>query len=320
MIFRFAIASFFILVLTILNLFLGSIAVSITLEHYVWAFLKIIVFLLMVYEIKREWKFSIKSKKEILYSEKIKTEDYISVIAVIFGTLASFALNNELNMQAVAASSIVGIIPAFVLNKYQIPIYCGSFVGMASAEVFTSYPNVFLAGLITGILLVSAKPVFTGFGGKLGAAAFFGTMSVSLIAGKFPLQSQKLSLTVNYLVVFYFVLGALGTYLLNEKKKIGVVASSGIVGLLAAVILPLIHPENGDLLSVAVFCASFIGMSSIDRMQRKAYMTIAGVFGAIIFVYTSTLYIGLGGKLGAIAFGSTIATAGLIDIKRKYIK
>lgn len=320
LVFKFSIVSFFVLGFTVINLFFLSFVTSVNEGHNVLGFFKFVILMLMGYEIKNEWIKRIGRERAEILEAKFEYEDFISIAMVVIGTLVSFALHNELGLQAVASSSVVGLVSAIVLPRYQIPLYCGSFAGMASIEVFSRYETVLVAGVVAGLTLVATKPIFKGFGGKLGISAFVGTMVTSLIFGKFSQGQAELSIRVSDWIILYFILGATLTFMIDERKRIGAVASSSIMGLIGSVFLPLLYGSEGDIYSVAVFCGSFIGMTSLERIKKRRFMIVAGVFGSIIFVYTNSLYAGLGGKLGAIAFGSTIAMAGLIDLSKNVLE
>ena len=320
MVYKFSILGFFVLSFAVIELFFMSFVVSANESHPVIAFFKFIILMLMAYEIKNEWINRMGKEQDEIMEQKFEFEDLESIFMVIVGTIISFALNNEFGLQAVAASSIVGFLASIVIPKHQIALYCGSFAGMASIEVFSRYESVLLSGLITGITLVFTKHVFKGFGGKLGISAFVGTTISAAIMDKIPRGSIELSIKVSDWIILYFILGAAITFMIDEKKKIGTVGSSSIVGIIGALLLPIIHGNEGDLYAIAAFCGTFIGMTSLQRIKKRRYMIAAGAFGSMIFVYTNSIYVGLGGKLGAIAFGSTIAITGLMDFSRKVLQ
>jgi len=56
-------------------------------------------------------------------------------------------------------------------------------------------------------------------------------------------------------------------------------------------------------------------MSTTSKLENWASVILASAIGTIIYLYTAPYFAGLGGKLGLIAFGSTITTAGINNFK-----
>ena len=104
-------------------------------------------------------------------------------------------------------------------------------------------------------------------------------------------------------VVIWVPLGALICYLLNVYTDLGSVLSAGIVGTLASFI-PVLNKESLYLskLPAAIYCGVFVGMSSIDVSPSITFVIIAGVIAGIVYLLSKNLFVGLGGKLGTIAF------------------
>ncbi len=245
--------------------------------------------------------------------------DAYNFLFVFFGAIVTFLLSSSiagldfgpvLIPSAVVASSVVGIAMALVKPAYAVPAFCGSFAGMACTETY-SHLSLILAAGAAGLVYVLSKYVFDGFGGKLGTIAFSGCVAATLLTHRiFPAGSIP-GWEVGRYLVLVSVLAALITYILSTRLKLNVVFSSAIVGLTAGVLLPLISAEHGSNLAVMAFCASFAGMSARRRVVNEAYMAVAGLICALIFIYSAPHLGGAGGKLGTIAFGSSIAVFGL---------
>ncbi|NMP04477.1 hypothetical protein HHE94_17380 [Pseudoalteromonas arctica] len=62
--------------------------------------------------------------------------------------------------------------PAHYKNHPYAAIYAGSFAGMCSTHLITSYWEIAIISLIGSSLYVLTMNMFTGFGGKLGSVAF----------------------------------------------------------------------------------------------------------------------------------------------------
>ncbi|GGG45973.1 hypothetical protein [Bizionia arctica] len=122
-------------------------------------------------------------------------EDYVYekitvAIWVPIGAIICFALNVYTGLGSVLAASITGVLASFIpcLNKKSyylkdLPpaIYCGTFIGMSSMEISSSWNFVLAAGVLSGIYYILSKNLYIGIGGKLGTIAFGGVISVSLI-------------------------------------------------------------------------------------------------------------------------------------------
>jgi len=241
-------------------------------------------------------------------------------LAVLVGGIVTFYLSCEIGLGAVVASSLIGILAAMIVPKYGAAAYCGSFVGMSSGALFCAYSEVALASAIAGIIYVIGRDVFSGFGGKLGTTAFIGATLTALILGREFLITPISDWNTNLWVLLFAFLAAPLTFYLNCTLGNGPVLASGAVGLVGGLILPVLFPEIGALLAVVVICASFTGMSNKTRCPKLWHMLVAGVFTGILFIFTTPLLGGAGGKLGTIAFAAIISVNGFRIINQKLHK
>lgn len=241
--------------------------------------------------------------------------------AVFLGAAVTFLISVEFGLGAVVASGLVGLLGAALIKSHAVALFCGSFVGMSSPAVFAHFPWILLAGAIAALLFVLTRTVLNGFGGKLGTIAFFGAVTAALIGG-LRLRSMDVPTGIDALwILGYSVVAATLTYTLNVCLKNGPVVASALVGIAAGLLLPAIHgPQTGPTLSVIAFCASFAGMSSSNRLPNAVAASIAGLFCGLVFVYSSPYFHGAGGKLGTIAFGSTIAVWGLAQLTSPVVR
>ena len=108
-------------------------------------------------------------------------------------------------------------------------------------------------------------------------------------------------------VAVWVPLGGLICYLLNLYTDFGSVLSAGIVGTLAS-FLPMINKESTYLkkLPDAIYCGVFVGMSSVEIIPSIVLVIVAGVFAGVFFMLSKNLFVGIGGKLGTIAFGGVV--------------
>jgi hypothetical protein len=249
------------------------------------------------------------------------TKSAKTAAAVLFGTVAAFFVNIELGHGGVIGSSIVGLAAAVVLPSYAVPIFCGSFVGMASPAVFASYNQILLAGFLSALLFVFAQDLFKGFGGKLGTIAFVGS-----IAATYILDAQLVHLSIppwedNMLIIGFSVFGAVATFWIHTVLGHDAVTASSLVGLIAGLFLPALFGNPfGTTLAIIVFCASFIGMSTSERIPGWGFMIVTGMAAGLMFIYSIPFIGGAGGKLGTVAFASLLSITGLHKIYKRILR
>lgn len=271
-----------------------------------------LVFIMMI----NEMRYRCKDESECVRIKPLK-ENAGQMLALLIGAAATFLLVKTVGISAVIASAIIGIIAGLIFPQYAVAAFCGSFVGMASPLMF-SFPMLLLAGALAAILYHVGGSCYAGIGGKLGTTAFFGTLGVALIYGEKIIHEWSADYSILPVIVIYAAIGSFVTHIIAEKFKTGVVVASGIVGLTAGLILPLIHETNGALYAALVFCASFAGMAS-RKVLKKAYLfLLAGGISGLIFFLSSPYFNGLGGKLGTIAFVSVLFSKTLFDIYARF--
>jgi len=232
-------------------------------------------------------------------------------VAVVAGSMAAFAVTQELGLGAVVSASLIGLIASLVSPKTSVAAYCGAFVGMTSDILFFNYYEVALAGLIAGLVFILTIDTFNGFGGKLGTIALVGTALTGLSLQREFIIFPVADLQTNAAMMAVAILATPLTFYFNISRKHGPVLASSIVGITAGLVLPVIYPQIGPTLSVVAICASFAGMTSQDRCPTFWHILITGFFTSVIFVYSTPLLGGAGGKLGTIAFGAVLGTCGL---------
>ncbi len=242
-----------------------------------------------------------------------RTHTY-NFLAVFFGGVLTFYLSINLGLGAVIASSLVGILAHVLFPDVDVPAFCGSFVGMTSDLLFFSYQDVVLASVIAGIAYILTTKVFAGFGGKLGTIAFIGTSGTGISLGRQFLVSPVADWELSALIMAIAFIAAPLTFYLSCRKKNGPVLASSVVGILGGLILPVFFPVHGLTLGVVAFCASFTGMTSQNRCPALWQMLIASIFTGILFIFSTPLLGGAGGKLGTIGFASILATWGFIHL------
>lgn len=123
-----------------------------------------------------------------------------------------------------------------------------------------------------------------------------------IVYRSFPLHHSEFSFDKKTLVLWIPV-AAIITYYLNNHFGLGGVFSAGIVGTIGSY-LTNIKPRSEYLKQMAgpIYCGAFIGMTSLNFQYVYLMIIIAGVFTALLFFATKSLFVGVGGKLGTLAF------------------
>jgi|GEM_PF-276896 len=253
------------------------------------------------------WRELFDSKPQPRLWTRRNVADAASVVA---GTLITYVLSVHVGLGAVVASALGGVAIALVLPSVAVPFYCGTFVGMISPGLVVGWPALVLAGLIGGIVYVIGKGALDGYGGKLGTTAFFACLATALVCQRATLSVDVPGMSTIALAILYSAIAAAATWALSIRLEHGAVLASGAIGLLGGLVLPAVHPETGGLYALAVFSASFAGMCSKQRMPNEVPLAIAGACCGAVVAITGPYMGGAGGKLGTIAFGSSIAVSG----------
>ncbi|HDZ07002.1 hypothetical protein [Maribacter sp.] len=128
---------------------------------------------------------------------------------------------------------------------------------------------------------------------------FFGYRYIDLHHTKY--EYEKIS------VIVWVPVGAVICYLLNVYGELGSVLSAGITGTVASFV-PQINKESPYLekLPAAIYCGVFVGMSSSEIVPTIGFVTAAGLVAGVFLLLSKNLFLGVGGKLGTVAFGGVI--------------
>ncbi len=236
---------------------------------------------------------------------------------VVMGAIMTYALSLLFGIHAVTASALVGLLAHVFLKRHEVAIYCGSFAGMTSVMLIRPLEFVLVA-VLAGLVFVLLKPVYQGFGGKLGTIAFIGSVTTYVMLGK---DFATIILLRFNLVIFILVavIGAiLPWYIQHRIRPSAVFASAAPSLLMALLFIPLL--THGDIYATVFFAASFAGMASIDRLPNLFWAGIAGLVCGLLFYGTFIVMNGAGGKLGTIAVLSVIVTWVLANAQRSLFK
>ncbi len=136
------------------------------------------------------------------------------------------------------------------------------------------------------------------------AIALILLIAITLIVGYLYLDLHHEEYSYeNILVVMWVPIGAVICYLMSVYGGLGSVFSAGITGTLASFI-PNINKESDYLkqLPASIYCGVFIGMSSVEISPSIGFVIAAGIIASVILMLSKNLFLGIGGKLGSIAF------------------
>lgn len=97
------------------------------------------------------------------------------------------------------------------------------------------------------------------------------------------------------------VVSTVASWCLSAKLGLNTAVASGLIGILAALVLP-------GKLAAAAYAASVAGMSSLAVLTGLPMVISTGVLVGVFFILALPVYEGIGGKLGTIAAGAVLAT------------
>ncbi len=120
---------------------------------------------------------------------------------------------------------------------------------------------------------------------------------------------HRTNLYEHVLVVLWMPLSAMTCYFLNNYYNLGPVIAAGIVGTLAS-FTPYLNKNSNYLkqLPPTLYCGAFIGMSNVEVASSVYFVLAASIFAGVLLLVSKSLFNGLGGKLGTIAFTAVTIT------------
>jgi len=237
---------------------------------------------------------------------EVRINDFFTeILATVMGAIATYYLATFTN--AIIASSIIGLLGAYLWSKKAIFVFCGSFVGMSSMIIFPWW-GIVLSSIVAGVIISLGKDLFEGTGGKLGYSAFIGTFLLGTLTNTTPQIAISITLIDKLIMITLSTLIAYLTFTVQVKWKQSPVISSAIVGLILGLVASSLQSTFILVLSAVLFGATFVGMSSIDRLPKAYLVVLSGIVYGIIAVSFYEVFNGLGGKLGMMAFISVLIT------------
>ncbi len=238
-------------------------------------------------------------------------------VFTMLGVFATYSIVHFLEVPVVLVSCGVGLLGHFLIRKFEVPIYCGSFAGMVSVALF-GFWEVLVLALVCAVVFTLSKPIFKGYGGKLGTIAFLSSLIVhSIFLDEFIVVDMNLEL---WLLLMTTILGVFLTYCVHHYLKQTSVFASALCTMVFGILFIYVFPEHMDYV-VVFFSASFIGMSSKRKLPNLIYVFLSGLILGLIFDMFIEFFNGLGGKLGLMAMISVIITSGVqVIIKKLTVK
>ena len=136
------------------------------------------------------------------------------------------------------------------------------------------------------------------------AVAFLG---LSVVAG--VLHATSLPVTVPFFFedVVHVMLGTLAAQFAIRSGGLSAVQAAPLVAALAWLSgrISLLDPR---VLPASIYCGAFAGMTASHVLPTTGWVALAGVVAGILYSLAKHFWVGIGGKLGTIAFAATAVT------------
>jgi hypothetical protein len=112
----------------------------------------------------------------------------VKFISFFIGCSGCYLLHSNFEVNTAVAASLVGFVGTFLPvprnfkpSEIHSVLYCGTFAGMCSTGILTSFYQVLILSFVGAILYLVTLNKFKGHGGKLGTIAFLSVVVVFLI-------------------------------------------------------------------------------------------------------------------------------------------
>lgn len=109
-------------------------------------------------------------------------------------------------------------------------------------------------------------------------------------------------------VIVWVPIGAVLTYILAVDFELGAVLAASAIGTVFSIVPNISKSRHAPKVPIAVYCGAFVGMSSVEVAHSLLFVTISGVIAGFFLMLAKNLFLGLGGKLGMLAFASVVIT------------
>lgn len=121
------------------------------------------------------------------------------------------------------------------------------------------------------------------------------------------IKDNKNNTKIDYRDVFYVFLGGLLAYIINIYFGQGAIIAASLVGILGYGFI--------SKFSIQLYTGAFVGMVSPDVYHDFYHIVMISLIAGFIFAFSSNVFEGIGGKLGAIAFSSWTLLYYICDIR-----
>jgi hypothetical protein len=261
----------------------------------------------------------------------------LQLLAVYVGAIVTFQLQ-LLHQTAIASSTITTCLAWLLLllvdknNRALIlAVYCGSFAGMSAfclgADCTDSMASIYWHAAIFSlaaslcyvtIQLLSThfpKTMLTGYGGRLGAAAFLSSFLCSLVLTERTDITDLRQILTSYDPATYIpysiiaCAGAMIPFLLLRKKwhDVDVYFLTGLtafLALIASFLFSIFLPDL-SLAPAAFYAGLFVSMTKSNLCPQPA-LALAGAFSGMLMLNILRAFKGIGGNLGLTAMLSVL--------------
>ena len=142
-------------------------------------------------------------------------------------------------------------------------------------------------------------------------AAAFIFLGLSVFAGLLEATSVPAAVPVlSFNDVVHVTLGAVAVQLAIRTAGITAVQAAAFVGVLAW-LSERLKLLSQRVRSASLYCGAFAGMTSSHVLPGLGWLTLAGILAGILYSLAKHFWVGIGGKLGTMAFAGTAITVAL---------
>jgi hypothetical protein len=262
---------------------------------------------------------------------------WLPVISVV-SSLSTYFLSHDLQLGAVIAASIIGLVAGFLFKDslFAVGSYSAAFMGMVSKAVIPQWYYLIPAGLIHAIVVIAMLKIFVGWGGKAGTMALISVIANSLVIyflvpvnyySADPLG--KIAATTAELWGVGLIAGIAGIMLtivlrekaLNKLKRNDAVIGSAIIALLGGIAAFILkgapfNYANATFIGATIASGTYAGMASRKILPKLYDFLAVGIILGILNVALVPILPGFGGRLGTIGLISCAIWILIIKLRK----
>lgn len=112
--------------------------------------------------------------------------------------------------------------------------------------------------------------------------------------------------TQGIIILMMVFLGSIITYYINYEFQTGTVIAAALVGTISSFIPSILNRKNSEFINEipkALYCGAFVGMTTSAISCGYIFILIASLAAGMLYIASTNTFIGIGGKLGTVAFG-----------------